>query len=141
MTEDIQGQVRIDKDGDAWQFHGAYWHCSPGDLKVVSYELETRFGPTTLIYTPPQDPPPAHLVPTRSDRGFIHLPKLPGAYGGDVRVYESSAASSPHIWLSAGDREIDITLHLTLETAQQLIEQAQWLLANHYQIKDRTDGN
>jgi hypothetical protein len=42
-----------------------------------------------------------HLAATTSDRGFDSMPDIPSEYGGHVSVYESSAASGPHIWLKA----------------------------------------
>lgn len=89
-----------------------------------------------------------HLQTTRTDRGFAHMPAIPGAYGGEATVYESSAASSPHIWLNvrmvvtSSDRNAfdvtDATLHLTTENATKLSEQLAYLVANHYQIKEST---
>lgn len=86
---------------------------------------------------------PAHLVVERTDRGFGHLPAIPSEYGGTVRVYESSAATGPHIWLTA-EAPVDLNhpdgpmgkapMHLTLENAQKLAEQIQLLVANHYQV-------
>lgn len=52
-----------------------------------------------------------HLKYTTTDRGFDRMPPIPSEYpGGSVQVYESSAASGPHIWLNAiapegGDEE------------------------------------
>lgn len=76
-----------------------------------------------------QTPPAEHLAATATDRGFDHYPAIPGAYGGEVRAYESSAASGPHVWLSV-DGE---TIHLTAENAKKLAEQLLALVANHYQ--------
>ncbi len=84
-----------------------------------------------------------HLQAEQSDRGFSRLPEIPGAYGGHVRVYESSAARSPHIWLQvdipaddAGHSEREkATMHLTAENAIKLAEQLQYLVANHYQVR------
>lgn len=83
-----------------------------------------------------------HLQVERSDRGFSHLPPIPGAYGGAAQAYESSAASGPHVWLQVvvpadlnqpDGPEIDATLHLTADNAVKLAEQLQQLVANHYQ--------
>ena len=89
----------------------------------------------------------AHLQVTRSDRGFASLPAIPGAYGGEAMVYESSATSSPHIWLSVeapldannpslGNCEPSI-LHLDFANAVRLSEQLAYLISHHYQIKDK----
>lgn len=72
---------------------------------------------------------PEHLAVTTSDRGFQYLPALPGANGGNVEVYESSAASGPHIWLKATESP----LHLSAENAVKLAEQLVMLVQSHYQ--------
>lgn len=83
-----------------------------------------------------------HLTATRSDRGFDRLPPVPSRHGGEVQVYESSAASGPHLWLSVqtpvdlNDPEgpvVDAVAHLTVEDALKLAEQIQQLAAGHYQ--------
>lgn len=77
-----------------------------------------------------------------SVRGFDRLPPIPSEYGGEVSVYESSAALGPHVWLKAvapvdlndpdgPTREVPI--HLTAENAWRLAEQLQLLVRNHYQ--------
>lgn len=85
---------------------------------------------------------PAHLDITRSDRGFDRLPPIPSEYGGNVSVYESSAADGPHVWLFAtapadlnnpSGPEVEAPIHLTAEHAWQLAEQLMTLVANHYQ--------
>lgn len=85
---------------------------------------------------------PAHLMPQYSDRGFARLPAIDGGPGETVRVYESSAALSPHLWLQLdvptnrndpfGEHHA-VPIHLTVEAARQLAEQIQHLAANHYQ--------
>jgi hypothetical protein len=35
-----------------------------------------------------------------SDRGFAHWPPVGGGYGAEVKVYESSAAAGPHLWVT-----------------------------------------
>jgi hypothetical protein len=80
-----------------------------------------------------------HLTVSTTERGFDHLPPIQSSYGGDVRVYESSAAGGPHIWLRATDLNlpdgltVEATLHLTAENAQHLAEQIMFLVKNHYQ--------
>jgi hypothetical protein len=71
-----------------------------------------------------------HLRVTTSDRGFTSLPPILDEYGGTATVYESSAASAPHIWLNVKGSG---RLHLTVESAQQLAEQLMYLVQNHYQ--------
>jgi len=87
--------------------------------------------------------PADHLVNVAtSDRGFVRLPPIPSEYGGNVRVYESSAAMGPHIWLTAtapanlnepDGPAVQAPIHLTLDNARKLAEQIQFLVANHYQ--------
>lgn len=79
-----------------------------------------------------------HLIPTLTERDFAHLPAIPSEYGGDVQVYESSAAEGPHIWLKAaeamyGQPETEATVHLTAENAWKLADQLRELVRNHYQ--------
>lgn len=82
------------------------------------------------------------IEPDKSGRGFAHYNAVPGAYGGGVRVYESSAASGPHIWLAASQPSnlndpqsplVEATVHLTLDNARILRDQLTHLIENHYQ--------
>lgn len=87
---------------------------------------------------------PEHLTPSVTDRGFQHLPPITGAYGGTVRVYESSAASGPHLWLAVtedGSARLDgetteAHSHLTVEAAGHLADQIRWLIDHHYQTRN-----
>ena len=81
--------------------------------------------------------------PTFSDRGFAQMPEIPSEYGGSVRVYESSAAMGPHIWLEAKAPEdlnhpdgpmVEAPIHLTLDNAKLLRDQLTVLIDNHYQV-------
>lgn len=84
-----------------------------------------------------------HLEPLVSKRGFDHMPPVPSTYGGQVRVYESSAASGPHIWLLLDDVPDNLNdpagvrlhafAHLKVENALKLAEQIQKLCKDHYQ--------
>lgn len=77
---------------------------------------------------------PSHLEPTASDRGFAALPALAGAYGGEIEVYESSAASGPHLWVKATDETgKEVILHLSAETSWKFAEQVVTAVRNHYQ--------
>jgi hypothetical protein len=62
---------------------------------------------------------PAPVV--RNDRGFLAYAggSIPTDYGHEISVYESSAASGPHVWLSVGDSpHVDgHTAHLSLRQA------------------------
>jgi hypothetical protein len=89
----------------------------------------------------------AHLVPDMSNRGFKHMPQIEGAYPGFVRVYESSAASAPHVWLDAST-PIDLNnpeggwsgaaVHLSMAGLGQLIDQLIYLRDHHYQNEAET---
>lgn len=86
---------------------------------------------------------PAHLEQSRSSRGFAFLPALLGSYGGNVKVYESSAAEYQRIWLCVTELDDangpadgpahDATIHLDADQAWRLSEQLQDLVRNHYQ--------
>lgn len=84
------------------------------------------------------------LTPEYSGRGFKHMPPVPSVYGGEVRVYESSSAMAPHVWLSAtcpsdlNDRSsapVEAVAHLTLEDAEVLRDQLTFLIEHHYQLE------
>lgn len=83
-----------------------------------------------------------HLQPVTSSRGFLFLPPIPSEYGGEISVYESSAAGAPHIWVRAtsptdmNNPELgskSTYMLLTLENAEALSEQLAWFVKNHYQ--------
>lgn len=90
---------------------------------------------------------------TTTDRGFKHLEPIEGDYGGHVKVYESSSAEQPKLWLQiaepndinawcAGDQSggtHDATIHLTADNAWQLKEQLEWALEHHYHGDARPD--
>jgi hypothetical protein len=93
---------------------------------------------------------PGHLTVNTSGRGFDGLPPIPSEYGGEVSVYESSAAGSPHIWLRA-EAPIDLNrpngptheaaIHPTAENAWRLAEQLMFLVRNHYQGDESPEGD
>ncbi len=78
-----------------------------------------------------------------TDRGFKGFDSVPSTHGGGVRVYESSAADAPHIWLAAESPE-DLnrpggllrhtSAHLRLEDAVRLRDQLTYLIEHHYQL-------
>jgi hypothetical protein len=98
---------------------------------------------------------PAHLIPRITNRGFKHLPGLPSTYvGGQVRLYESSAALEPCMWILVRDRVdlsrpvrpmrvegglsvVETTAHLSLETAKKLRDQLDYLITHHYQLEQQ----
>ncbi len=74
---------------------------------------------------------------TFSDRGFMRFPPVPSQYGGEVHVYESSAAMGPHIWVrvvcpsNLNDRAsdpVEAVAHLTMEDAIVLRKQLKKLI-------------
>ena len=83
--------------------------------------------------------------PQVTERGFQRHAPVPSEYGGHVEVYESSAASGPHIWLNVecpaslndptGPTR-DAVAHLTLESATLLRDQLTQLIENHYQLRE-----
>ena len=83
------------------------------------------------------EPIPAHLEPIWTDRGFKHMPAIQGRDEDEVvKVYESSAADGPHVWLRVEeDRVSYASAHLTLEHAAELRDQLDYLIRNHYQLE------
>lgn len=84
---------------------------------------------------------------TYTDRGFKHLDPLVCDYGTQIRVYESSSAEAPHIWLALEQghdprksnlAKSEAHAHLPLETAEQLRDQLSWMIDNHYQVEPST---
>jgi len=81
------------------------------------------------------------------------LPAILGSYadrltGSQVRVYESSSASGPHVWLTAeapvnlnepDGPKVEAPVHLTAGNGWRLAEQLMHLVINHYQGDDETD--
>jgi hypothetical protein len=85
------------------------------------------------------------LTPEYSERGFKHFPPIPSAYGGDIRVYESSAASAPHVWIRTvcpvdlnkpDGPAVEAVAHLHIDDAIVLRDQLTYLLEHHYQVGD-----
>lgn len=67
-----------------------------------------------------------------SERGFVQGRPIPSAYGGAIKVCESSAAEAPHIWVmvhspvdlnNPSGPEQEAVAHLTLENAIRLRDQ------------------
>ncbi len=99
----------------------------------------------------PQPQPTPEPAVTVTDRGFKHFHPIPTTYGHVVRVYESSAANRPHVWLNIeGDVHLDsrprpavgiphgvakgsAAAHMTLEQAEALRSALGAAIATHYQ--------
>jgi len=87
--------------------------------------------------------PPEHLERKESARGFVRLPHIPGSRNDRARVYESSDACTPAIWLTCDSPDYSgvttiengmahTAVHLPLEQAFQVAEQLLKLVATHY---------
>lgn len=92
---------------------------------------------------------PEHLVPTASPRGFVGLPPIPGAYGGEAVVWESSSAEYPRVWLKLdvpinpnrpNEDHTQTTIHLDAAEAWKLAEQLMTSVQCHYHGDARPDG-
>ncbi|QWF85761.1 hypothetical protein [Amycolatopsis sp. CA-230715] len=79
-----------------------------------------------------------------TDRGFRRMRPVKGDYGAETaRVYESSDAMAPHVWLHVSGRLNDgsgkdstIAVHLPLVEAELLGRQLAYLAREHYQVSD-----
>ena len=74
-----------------------------------------------------------------TSRGFAAHDWINGGteYGGRVRVYESSSAIAPRIWLTVlqADGE-SATLHMSLDAARDLVADLNDLIEHHYQLAE-----
>ena len=74
-----------------------------------------------------------------TSRGFAAHDWINGgtAYGGRMRVYESSSAMAPRIWLTVlqADGE-SATLHMSLDAARDLVADLSDLIEHHYQLAE-----
>ncbi|MDB5716481.1 MAG: hypothetical protein JWO15_3878 [Sphingomonadales bacterium] len=86
------------------------------------------------------------VEPTVTDRGFKRYEPVESRYGGHIRVYESSLADAPHIWVTSTapsnlndptGPQVEAPMHLTLANAVVLRDQLTHLIENHYQEVDR----
>jgi hypothetical protein len=80
---------------------------------------------------------------TITDRGFKHLEPIKTSYGHTVRVYESSSAMRPCLWMkvdstgsTCGDIVTELRVHMTLEQAEDLRDSLDYLIRNHYQLEE-----
>ena len=117
---------------------------TPGDY-TTSLAMHTLADGLVLL----ADDTTRHLARTTTDRGFIHFEPIQSTHGGQIRVYESSSASHPCVWVDikspAGLQEVHPppegmtagTAHLKIEDATMLRDQLTWLIENHYQMKAR----
>lgn len=124
-----------------WSYDREY-EGSAAPMALLADMAKAQQPDTDRSKAPMTDTTPDHLTVTRTDRGFSHLPALLDTYGGQVEVYESSAASGPHIWLNAqspanyndpAGAKTQAMLHLPVEDAVKLAEQILLLARGHYQ--------
>ena len=73
---------------------------------------------------------------TFTQRGFRHTLPVKGTYGGKVKVYESSAASEPHVWVAAEDADgHEVCVHLTIDDAVSYATNILRVCQMHYQLR------
>lgn len=84
---------------------------------------------------------PEHLRLTETDRGLQHAPTITTSRGQTVRVYESSAAEDPCLWLAVGAHDSELFAHLSAEQAWKLADQIRHLVQHHYQGDARPEGD
>ncbi len=71
-----------------------------------------------------------------TERGFKHYEPIGTAYGHIIRVYESSSADEPKLWLgidATGAMTGNPTALLTVEQARELQDTLSAAIAQHYQ--------
>jgi len=131
------GYTRVDILDENGAIVSTGWaHCHPSDNYNRKLGHEIALGRALK--------PRKHAIAgdaTYSDRGFAHLPSITCSYGSKVKVYESSAAESPHIWVAieSGPQLQDLPgeahAHLSLEDAKMLCDQITWMIENHYHMR------
>jgi hypothetical protein len=70
--------------------------------------------------------------PEVTDRGFRVFPYIDLGDDRRVRVYESSAATEPKIWIRIVDDDGMATAHMRISDARELARQIVWLCNHHY---------
>jgi len=78
-----------------------------------------------------------------SDRGFKYFMPTMTDYGHNIRIYESSAAMEPCLWMAAERAQEDcrgglkpeaVHIHMTLEQAREIHGKLGNAIASHYQL-------
>lgn len=82
-----------------------------------------------------------------TDRGFKYYEPIETDYGHEIRVYESSAARRPCIWLSvklteeksrgSGIAPCEANAHMTIEQAEMVRDVIDAAIKNHYQLSEQ----
>ena len=81
---------------------------------------------------------------TVTSRGFKHLTPITGTYPYNwlLKVYESSAAFDPAIWIAAesdsSEGHAEVHAHLNLDEATLLRDQLSWIIDNHFLVSSKT---
>lgn len=82
------------------------------------------------------------IEPVYTDRGFAHLDSVICRDGDLIKVYESSLATEPAVWLQViengtptGEEDVRVVAHCSLDDIRRLMERLQWMLDNHYQVQ------
>lgn len=120
-----------DKNDDATDIR---WFIVPGrgdgEVRPDDWILRALNGTYTVLREDQFDrlyEPIVDLPGEYSQRGFYHWDFTETTYGQKVFVYESSAASAPHVWLRILDGD-DIAAHLNVEQARTVRDQLDaWL--------------
>ena len=91
----------------------------------------------------PTSPPAPHLEELYSVRGFRYYPAITGTYEDAVRVYESSAASGPHVWIAVEIFGSDerLAAHLSVEQAVKFAAQILNCVEGHYQLQETEENS
>ncbi len=78
---------------------------------------------------------------TKSSRGFTYMEPLEGDHcqaPWKLYVNESSIATGPYIWLrleTQADGYGEAFAHMRLDQAEELRDQLDYLIRNHYQVR------
>jgi hypothetical protein len=75
-----------------------------------------------------------------SERGFKRLKPIDTDYGEVLRIYESSSAMEPKVWMEVdfgasvcGQENYEsASVHLTFNQIDEMIAQLKWIKKNHY---------
>lgn len=69
-----------------------------------------------------------------SPRGFAQKHTIVGTYpSSGIRVYESSVASGPHLWIEVKDGKTLAAVHMDIENAKEFAHDILDLVEAHYQ--------
>lgn len=126
----------------AWSHDDTVWVDAINENGSPLGRLPVGQVVAAIPFTPAPEPSSVTVNRGFSARGFKHYEPIETDYGDVVKVYESSAAGDPHLWLAidatrrtpppSGDSP-ELTAHLDVEGTKRLIATLQAGLANHYQ--------